>query len=57
MKKSAVVKALCAIVLVAVLIAAAGAIRAAKSYGDCVSRIVKSAPPTDVPTSTGPATE
>jgi hypothetical protein len=47
MKKSAVVKTLCAVVLVAVLIAAAGAMRAAQSYMDCASRIVESAPSTD----------
>ena len=47
MKKSTVVKAICAIVLVAVLIAAVGAIGAVRSYKDCASRIVESAPPTD----------
>jgi hypothetical protein len=47
MKNSALVKALGAIVLVALLIAAVGAIVTARSYADCVSRIVQSAPPTD----------
>src|SRR3712207_2597456 len=47
MKKSAVVKALGAVVLVAVLLAAVGAVIATKAYSDCVSRIVRSAPPTD----------
>ena len=47
MKKSTVIKTLCAVVLVAVLIAAAGAMRAARSYRDCASRIVESAPPAD----------
>jgi hypothetical protein len=47
LKKSTVVKALGAIVLVAILIIAAGAMRASQSYVDCASRIVRSAPPTD----------
>ena len=46
-KKSIIVKVLCAIVLVAVLIAAAGAMNATQSYVQCASRIVSSAPPTD----------
>jgi hypothetical protein len=46
-KKSTVVKALCAIALVVVLVIAVGAMRAAQSYMDCASRIVTSAPPTD----------
>ncbi|HEV8578091.1 MAG TPA: hypothetical protein VGX68_03330 [Thermoanaerobaculia bacterium] len=47
MKKSTVVKVLCAIVLVVVLVVAAGGIVAARSYVDCASRIISSAPPTD----------
>ena len=47
MKKSTVVKALGAIALVTVLLAAVGSIVTARSYADCVSRIVQSAPPTD----------
>lgn len=48
MKKSAVIKVLGAIVLVAVLVVAAATMSATRAYADCVSRIVKSAPPTDV---------
>lgn len=48
MKKSTAVKALGAIVLVLFLIAAIGAILTARSYENCVSRIIRSAPPTDV---------
>lgn len=47
MKKPAIVKVLGIIVLVAVLLAAAGAVVATRSYVDCVSRIVRSASPTD----------
>ena len=47
MKKSTVLKGLGTIVLVALLGAAIVAILAAQSYEDCVSRLIKSAPPTD----------
>lgn len=47
MKGSTIVKALGAIVLVMLLVAAIVAIIAAQSYESCVSRIIKSAPLTD----------
>jgi hypothetical protein len=47
MKKSTVVKALGAILLSAVLLAAVGAVTTAQSYAECVSQIIRSAPPTD----------
>jgi hypothetical protein len=47
MKKSMIVKGLGTIVLVVLLVAAIGAIIAAQSYENCVSRLIKSAPPTD----------
>lgn len=53
MRKSTVLKILGAIALAAVLLASMRAIGAARSYADCVSRIVTSAPATD---SSPPAT-